>query len=154
MAGRPPLPRGEGDGRVRLLRLHTAEAGDDIDIDQGELVHGNPYSVPSEIHYSLRWLSLLAGKVGCDLAGNTGIHDGRDAIKAILAGAKVVQVCSTLYLNGLEQIAKMLEQIEAWMNEHGHSSLSDFRGQLSQARSDNPEDYERLQYIKLFVGLE
>ncbi len=122
----------------------------DIDVDKLELVHGNPYSSSEEIHYTLRWLSLLSGKVGCDLAGNTGIHDGRDAVKALLAGAKVVQICSTLYLNGLEQIGKIQEQMEAWMDEHGYRKLADFRGQLSQVRSDQPKDFERLQYIKLF----
>ncbi len=126
----------------------------DIDIDKLELCHGMPYSTPAENHYSLRWLSLLSGKVGCDLAGNTGIHDGHDAIKALLAGATVVQICSTLFLNGFEQIDKIQQQIQDWMTRHGHNQLSDFRGALSQARSKNPEDYERLQYIKLFVGME
>ena len=126
----------------------------DIDIDNLQLVHGQPYSTPMEISYSLRWLSLLAGKAGCDLAGNTGIHDGRDAVKALLAGAKVVQVCSTLFVNGLEQIEVMQDQLKEWMDEHGYTRLCDFRGLLSQSRSSTPEDYERLQYIKLFVGLE
>lgn len=153
-AGLRAMKPGEGkltwqgaDGLVLFNRFYKF----DIDIDKLELVHGNPYSSPAEIHYSLRWLSLLAGKIGCDLAGNTGIHDGRDAIKAILAGAKVVQICSTLYLNGLEQINKMQQQMQAWMLEHGHNRLSDFRGQLSQGRSQHPADFERLQYVKLFV---
>ncbi len=113
-AGRLGMTREEGkitwqgvDGLVLFNRFYKF----DIDIDKLELVHGNPYSTPAEIHYTLRWLSLLTGKVGCDLAGNTGIHDGRDAIKAILAGAKVVQVCSSLYLNGLEQIGKIPESV-------------------------------------------
>ena len=126
----------------------------DIDIDKLELAPGLPYSSPGENHYSLRWLALLFGKVGCDLAGNTGIHDGRDAVKALLAGARVVQICSTLHLNGLGQIKKMQQQIQDWMVAHGHEKLSDFRGQLSQTRSKRPVDFERLQYIKLFVGLE
>ena len=126
----------------------------DIDIDKQELVHGIPYSSPAEINYTLRWLSLLSGRVSCDLCGNTGIHDGHDVIKAILAGAKTVQICSTLFLHGIEQIEKMLVQIQAWMQQRGYEKLSDFRGQLSQARSKNPSDYERLQYIKLFVGIE
>ena len=126
----------------------------DIDIDNLQLVHGQPYSTPAEISYSLRWLSLLAGKAGCDLAGNTGIHDGRDAVKALLAGAKVVQICSTLFINGVQQIGLMQDQLQGWMDEHGFSRLCDFRGLLSQNRSTRPEDYERLQYIKLFVGLE
>jgi len=126
----------------------------DIDIDNLALVHGNPYSSPNEIHYTLRWLALLSGKAGCDLAGSTGIHDGNDAIKALLAGAKVVQVCSTLYHNGLEQIGRIQEQMQAWMQEHGYQRLRDMRGLLSQQLSKQPEHYERLQYIKLFGGIE
>ncbi len=156
-AGRRGMTAEEGkiswqgvDGLVLFNRFYKF----DIDVDKLTLVHGNPYSSPAEIHYTLRWLSLLAGKVGCDLAGNTGIHDGRDAVKAILAGAKVVQVCSTLFLNGLEQIGRMQEQMQAWMIEHDFDKLCDFRGLLSQIRSQQPQDYERLQYIKLFTDIE
>ena len=53
----------------------------DIDIEKMELVAGNPYSSSDEIHESLRWISLLSGKVDCNLAATTGIHTGPDAIK-------------------------------------------------------------------------
>ncbi len=138
------------DGLVLFNRFYKF----DIDIDKLELMHGNPYSTPQEIHYTLRWLSLLTGKVPCDLAGSTGIHTGRDAVKAILAGAKVVQLCSTLYVNGLDQIGKIQQEMETWMAEHSYKKLCDYRGLLSQIRSKNPSDYERLQYIKLFVGID
>lgn len=138
------------DGLVLFNRFYKF----DIDIDKLELVHGNPYSTAQEINYTLRWLSLLAGKVDCDMAASTGIHDGNDAVKAILAGANVVQVCSTLFLNGLEQINRMQTQMKSWMETKGFEKLSDFRGQLSQVRSKDPEAYERLQYIKIFVGME
>ena len=138
------------DGLVLFNRFYKL----DIDIDNQKLVPGNPYSSPSEISDCLRWLSLLAGKAGCDLAASTGVHDGRDAIKALLAGAKVVQVCSTLYLNGVEQIGVIQQQLKNWMEKQGYDKLCDFRGLLSQARSQTPEDHERLQYIKLFVGVE
>lgn len=111
-----------------------------------------PYSTSAEIHTSLRWISLLSGRLGCDLAAATGIHDGRDAIKQLLAAASVVQVCSTLYKNGLGRIGEMLAQIEAWMQAHGFATLEDFRGRLSQARSARPENYERLQYVKVLGG--
>lgn len=138
------------DGLVIFNRFYKF----DIDIDKMELIHGNPYSSSEEIHYTLRWLSLLTGKVSCDIAGSTGIHTGRDAVKAILAGAKVAQICSTLFQNGLEQIDKMKQEMEVWMQEKGHEKLSDFRGQMSQIQSENPSDHERLQYIKLFVGID
>jgi len=138
------------DGLVIFNRFYKF----DIDIDKMELVHGNPYSTQQEIHYTLRWLSLLTGKVPCDMAASTGIHTGRDAVKAILAGAKVVQLCSTLYTNGLGQLEKMKQEMEEWMAVKNHHKLCDFRGKMSQIQSDNPSDYERLQYIKLFVGID
>ncbi len=138
------------DGLVIFNRFYKF----DIDIDKMELVHGNPYSTPQEIHYTLRWLSLLTGKVPADLAASTGIHSGRDAVKAILAGAKVVQLCSTLFINGLEQIEEIQQEVENWMGKRGYAKLCDFRGLMSQINSENPSDYERLQYIKLFVGID
>jgi dihydroorotate dehydrogenase (fumarate) len=124
----------------------------DIDVDNMKLVAANPYSTSAESHIPLRWISLLAGKVHGDLAANTGIHDGRDVVKHLLAGATVVQICSTLYLNGVSHIGKMLEEIQTWMQDRGFASLGDFRGLLSQIRSDHPENYERLQYIKVLGG--
>lgn len=126
----------------------------DIDVDKRQLSGGNPYSTSEELHVSLRWISLLAGRVSCDLAATTGVHDGRDMIKQLLAGATVVQVCSTLYRNGLSQIGLILDQLQEWMQSHGFESLEAFRGQLSQVRSEDPGDYERLQYIKALVGIE
>lgn len=126
----------------------------DVDIERLQPATGSPYSTPAEIHTSLRWISILAGRVGCDLAAATGIHDGHAAIKQLLAGATVVQVCSTLYQNGHGRIGQMLEQMEDWMQTHGFVALSDFRGRLSQLRSERPASYERLQYVKLLGGTE
>jgi len=126
----------------------------DIDVDKRQLSGGNPYSTSEELHVALRWISLLAGRVACDLAATTGVHDGHDMIKQLLAGASVVQVCSTLYRNGLGQIGLILDQLQMWMQLHGFETPADFRGQLSQVRSEDPEGYERLQYIKALVGIE
>lgn len=126
----------------------------DIDVDTLQVVGGNPYSSAGEMHLPLRWISLLAGRVSCDLAATTGVHDGRDVVKQLLAGATVVQLCSTLYRNGLGQIGRILDQLHDWMDAHGFAHLDDFRGRLSQARSERPEDHERLHYIKALVGIE
>jgi dihydroorotate dehydrogenase (fumarate) len=126
----------------------------DIDIKKLKLVPGDRFSSQGEMNLSLRWIALLAGRVNCDLAASTGIHDGAAVIKQLLAGASVVQICSTLYLNGVEHVRRMLGQIEAWMREHGFDSINEVRGKLSQTQSDRPELYERLQYIKVLVGIE
>jgi dihydroorotate dehydrogenase (fumarate) len=124
----------------------------DIDVSTQQLTGGNPYSTSAELHLPLRWIALLAGHIDCDLAATTGVQDGTDVVKLLLAGATAIQICSTLYRNGLGQIGLILEQLQAWMQDHGYNQLDDFRGRLSQSRSEKPHDYERLQYVKALVG--
>jgi len=126
----------------------------DINIDKIELVPGYRFSTPEEINFSLRWISLLAGRIKCDLAANTGVHDAGGVVKQLLAGAATVQICSTLYIHGIGHISNMLSNIDGWMKKHHFESVSDFRGKLSQKDSDQPELYERLQYIKALVGID
>ena len=124
----------------------------DFDIDKMEVVPSNVFSSPSDLPTSLRWIAIMAERVSCDLAASTGVHDGTALIKQILAGADAVQVASTLYKNGKGQIAEMIKTLEAWMDEKSYSSLSDFRGKMSQAKSSNPAAYERVQFMKYFGG--
>ncbi|GAB4164205.1 MAG: dihydroorotate dehydrogenase-like protein [Geothermobacteraceae bacterium] len=126
----------------------------DIDVEKLELRAGNPYSDSEEIHTSLRWVSLLYGRIGADIAATTGIHTGTDAAKQLLAGATVVQVCSTLYRHGVQHLQVLRRELEEWMDRKGFAALSDCRGLLSRSRSGQPESFERLQYIKLFVGID
>jgi dihydroorotate dehydrogenase (fumarate) len=126
----------------------------DIDTEKLQLAGGNPYSTSAELHVPLRWISLLAGRLDSDLSATTGVHEGRDAAKLLLAGATTVQVCSALYRHGLDQLSVIRDQLVTWMDAQGFKQLDDFRGRLSQARSDQPADYERVQYIKALVGME
>ena len=100
------------------------------------------------------WISILFNHVNCTLAATTGIHDGPGVIKQILAGARVVEIASTIYLNGFEVINKIISELEAWMSKKNYQALDDFRGKLSLSQQKNPEIYERLQYIKALTGIE
>jgi dihydroorotate dehydrogenase (fumarate) len=126
----------------------------DIDIDTMRLAPGHRLSSPQEIALPLRWISLLSGRVKCDFAASTGVHNAAGVAKLILVGATTVQICSILYTNGLAQIGTILADLERLMEKHGFKSIDQMRGKLSQAESDRPELYERLQYIKALVGIE
>ena len=126
----------------------------DIDIKEKKIVGANWYSSPHEMSRSLRWISVLYKRVNCDLAANTGIHNGADVIKQILAGAQVVEICSTIYLNGFGKVKDILDELSDWMKSNHYASLDDFRGQLSLSRQKDSEAYERLQYIKALTGIE
>lgn len=126
----------------------------DFDIEKHEIVPGDHLSQPAETVLPLRWISILSGDVGCDLAATTGVHDGQAVIKHLLAGASAVQVCSTLYKNGVGQLEQILKEIEDWMIRHKHEKIADFQGSMSQDRSENPAAYQRVQFMKLSVGIE
>jgi dihydroorotate dehydrogenase (fumarate) len=143
-----------GDKGASALVLFNRFYQVDINIDRLDIVPGYRFSTPEEINFSLRWISLLAGRVGCELSATTGVHDASGMIKQLLAGAATVQVCSTLYIHGIGHIANMLSNLEAWMQKHHFTAVKDFQGRLSQKDSDRPELYERLQYIKALTGIE
>ncbi|HID55127.1 TPA: dihydroorotate dehydrogenase-like protein, partial [Candidatus Poribacteria bacterium] len=126
----------------------------DIDIESMEVLPKLVLSSPHEMSLPLRWISLLWRRVNCDLAATTGVHDGEGVIKMLLAGATAVQVCSTLFLNGPERIGQMLREIRGWMERKNFSSISQFRGRLSQVWGEKPELYERVQYIRALIGIE
>ncbi len=122
----------------------------DIDINHMIVSSGFVLSSPSDLGNTLRWVSIVSGRVNCDIAASTGIHDGAGLIKQLLAGAHVVQVVSTLYINDLFQIHKMTDELSNWMIAHEFESIGEFRGRLSQAKSGNPAAWERVQFMKHF----
>jgi dihydroorotate dehydrogenase (fumarate) len=125
----------------------------DVDIEKMRLSHAPIFSAPEEMALSLRWIALMSGEMDADFAAATGIHDGQSVVKQLLVGAKVTQLCTTLYKNGLGHMQTMLEELETWMERHSFSSVSDFQGKLCQERSSDPASYERAQFVKALVGI-
>lgn len=126
----------------------------DFDLDTFQVTSGSVLSSPGDLSLSLRWIALMAERVDCDLAASTGVHDGEALIKQLLAGACAVQIVSTIYKNGGERIGEMLHDLESWMNKHGFKNIQEFRGRLSQAKSEHPAAYERVQFMKYFKGFQ
>jgi dihydroorotate dehydrogenase (fumarate) len=138
------------DGLVLFNRFFRL----DFDIETLEVAGGELFSRPEEIELPLRWISILAGHTGCDLAASTGVHDGAGVAKMLLAGAAATQVCSVLYRHEPERLRTILDELRAWMDRHGFDSLARFRGRLSRAQSENPSAFERVQFMKATAGVE
>jgi dihydroorotate dehydrogenase (fumarate) len=112
------------------------------------LIPAGLYSDPAEAAIPLRWISVLSGRVNCDLAATTGIHDGAGVVKQLLAGATAVQICSALYRHSDPgYLATILDEVSDWMKRHQFERVSDFRGKLSQKNSKDPAAYERVQFL-------
>jgi dihydroorotate dehydrogenase (fumarate) len=114
-----------------------------------------------DFHQSLRWVGILSGRMGCDVASSGGIRNGEDVVKQLLAGASAVQICSLFYQKGLEEIQNLLDGMKAWMAEHKYPDLESFRGELSYRKQElsfkdlgEADAYFRSQYVKTYAGKE
>lgn len=123
----------------------------DIDINNLTIKAAEVFSNPSELRKVLRWVAIASGKIqGLDISASTGVHSGEALIKLILAGAATVQVCSTVYENGPEKITEILNELEKWMDSKSFENIKDFKGRLNYSKINNPEMYERSQFMKYF----
>lgn len=109
------------------------------------------------LYQSLRWVALLSGRLGCDIASSGGIEKSDDVVKQLLAGASSVQVCTLLHRKGLKEIQNLLRGLEIWMKEHRYSSVEEFQGELSFRKqelsfknSGEAQNYLRAQYLKTY----
>ncbi len=114
-----------------------------------------------DFHLSLRWVGLCADRLECDIASSGGVRGADEVIKQVLAGASAVQVASLFLSEGIGKLRDLVQGLEAWMKEHGHSSISDFRGEMSFKRQEQSfkepeaaEAYFRSQYMKIYLKKE
>ncbi len=109
-------------------------------------------SSPSEALLPLRWIALLHGRVKADLAATTGVYDAQGVAKQLLAGAKVVQLASTLVKNGIPHLGKIAAALEDWLDKRGFGAVDAARGAVSQKALQDPGAFERAQYVHLILS--
>ena len=136
------------ENKVDGLVLFNRYFRPDIDIDTMKVVEDNYFSSPEELQESLRWIALMTeNNLKCDLAASTGIHTYVGVVKQLLAGAEVVQVCSTLYLNGIGYLSEIIEGLEGWMMTHNFNTINEFRGS-SLNKQTMDASFERIHFMK------
>jgi dihydroorotate dehydrogenase (fumarate) len=139
---------------IKGLVLFNRFYSPDFDINKLEVVPSNVLSTAGEISMPLRWIAMMAGRVGCDLSASTGVADGKAAIKLLLAGADTVQVASALYRHGIGYMDIIHNDLREWMEQQAFKSISEFKGRLSQEKVENPALFERVQFMKYFSDKE
>lgn len=69
---------------------------------------------------------------GSTLSGIGGVETGQDAAEFILLGSDTVQVCTGVMKMGYAMVKPMMDELAAFMDEHGFNSISDFKGHSLQ----------------------
>jgi dihydroorotate dehydrogenase (fumarate) len=120
-----------------------------VDVDLELLTPLQRANITSSTNLSetLRWCAILYNKLSCSLCAGTGIHSGEDVLKAIMSGADAVALASVLLNKGEAHAAVILNEITQWMQEHEYNSISQMKGSISLAHTDNPAAYERNSYM-------
>ena len=86
------------------------------------------------------------------LAVTGGVQNGRDAVKAVMAGADAVQMVSALLRHGPSRLRQVLDEMTDWMEEHEYVSLAQMKGSMSRSSCPDPAVYERANYMLMLQG--
>jgi dihydroorotate dehydrogenase (fumarate) len=142
------VDRAGADGLVLFNRFLQP----DIDLQHLAVWPHLELSTSAELLLRLRWLAILHGRVRCSLAATGGVATPEDGIKAILAGADVVQMVSAILRHGPSYFNVMRDRLRGWMESLELKRLEDVRGRLSLAKVEEPSAFERAQYIDTLTG--
>ncbi len=120
----------------------------DIDIQTAKPSPRLELSTSTELLLRLRWLAILHGRVRPALAVTGGVATPNDGIKAILAGADVVQMVSALLRHGPAYLSAMRQALEWWMEWNKLTRLDEVRGRSSLKKTSDSAAFERANYIR------
>ena len=138
------LARAGANGLVLFNRFYQP----DIDLETLSVTPNILLSTPMAMRLSLRWIAILYGRIRVDLAATSGIHNAKDVIKMVMAGADVTMLCSVLLRRGIDHIKVIEREMEEWLVAHEYESLEQFKGSMSQKNCPDPDAFERAQYVR------
>jgi len=138
------LARAGANGLVLFNRFYQP----DIDLETLSVTPNILLSTPMAMRLSLRWIAILHGRIRVDLAATSGIHNAKDVIKMVMAGADVTMLCSVLLRRGIDYIKVIERGMEEWLVAHEYESLEQFKGSMSQKNCPDPDAFERAQYVR------
>lgn len=132
---------------VMFNRFYTP----DIDLDRMEIVPAPTFSGDNDYLQTLRWTAIISSIVkNIDVSASSGVHLPTTVLKLILAGANTVQLCSTLYKEGLDSILRYNEYLSTFLEKGGYTSLDQVRGKMNYSNIKDPIAFERVQFMKTF----
>jgi len=120
----------------------------DINLETLEVQPHVLLSTPQAMRLPLRWIAILYGHINAHLAATSGIHNGHDVLKMLMAGANITMLCSVLLRHGIDHIRCIEQEMSQWMEKHEYESVQQLQGSMSQKHCPNPSAFERAQYMR------
>ena len=137
------LQQAGASGIVMFNRFYAP----DLDLETLDVKPRIHLSSSHELALPLRWIGITREFLSISIGASTGVHEGLDAAKLILAGANVTMTTSALLIHGPGHIATMEAELTEWMRDHDYQSVGEMRGAARRESSADPAAYERSNYI-------
>ncbi len=126
----------------------------DVNIETMTYTYGSILGAANDFSTPLRHVAITsAAAPKASLALSGGVQSGECVVKAILAGASAVSVCSTLYregANAAKWIAEAVATVEWWQEKHGYATIESFRGVMNSNNDEHRDSVMRTQFLKNF----
>lgn len=127
----------------------------DINIETMTQTTGSVFSTEADLSRSLRWTGIASAAVPrIDYAISGGIHSGEGVVKALLAGASAVEICSVVYQKSADVIHEYNQFLQSWMESKGMENIARFKGRLNASDVKGVNTFERTQFLKYFASRE
>ena len=127
----------------------------DINIENMEQISGAVFSTSADLATPLRWIGIASSVVDkIDYAASGGVSSPEAVVKAILAGATAVEVCSVIYQHGNQIIEEMKKELTEWMDDKGYDSIAQFKGKMNASAAGDINPFERTQFMKYYSNHE
>jgi dihydroorotate dehydrogenase (fumarate) len=142
------LDEAGADGLVLFNRFYQP----DFDLEALEVTPNLVLSTSWESRFAMRWVGMLYGKVKASLAASGGVHTHEDAVKLLMSGADVVNLCSAILVHGPKRLTEIEKSLREWMQAHEYESVKQMRGSMSQRNVTDPGAYARANYMKVLTS--
>jgi dihydroorotate dehydrogenase (fumarate) len=138
------------DGLVLFNRFYQP----DIDLETLEVVPRLELSTSEESLMRIRWIAILYGRIDCSLAITGGVHNAKDVLKSLLAGADITHLCSALLRHGPGHLAVILRTLEEWLEEREYESVQQLKGSISQRNATDSSAFLRSNYVRVLESYQ
>lgn len=127
------LARAAGEYVDAFVAINSLGPVLDFDIERVSPFLGSSYgqgwmSGPPIMPVALRIVYQISRAQSKPVIGVGGIRTGTDAIKFIMAGASMVQICTAALRDGPSIYGKVAREMEEWMASHGYEDIDSLRG--------------------------
>src|SRR5262249_12082419 len=142
------LDEAGADGLVLFNRFYQP----DFDVYSRDITPTLELSTSQELRLRLHWVATLFGHLRADLAVTGGVHTVFDALKALLAGARVVMMTSALIQHGIGYLGRVRQELGRWLADNGCESVGQIQGQMSRRSVADPAIFERVNYLQVVTS--